>query len=134
MPIPVKLENGDSAEYWQGAAAGKLLFQRCRSCQHIQFPPRHHCERCWQADPEWIESSGKGTVESFTIVRRAPLPEFRDSVPYALAAIRVAEGPRMITNVVGDDALEIGIGDPVEVTFSPDHHGNVLPRFRLTEH
>lgn len=124
-----RISNGDSARYWEGARAGQLLLQRCRSCETIQFPPRHHCEACWEAAPEWVESSGRGRVESFTVVRRAPMPSFRDRVPYVVAALWLDEGVRMITNVVGDGALEVAIGDRVRVTFEADGNGDVLPQF-----
>lgn len=128
----MNLANGDSAEYWKGAEEGKLLFQKCQHCGTVQFPPRYHCAECWETDIEWIESSGKGAVESFTIVRRAPLPSFRDRVPYVVAAISVEEGPRMIAALQGDDALEVKIGDPVKVDFIKNEDGNSLPVFCRT--
>ena len=125
------LENGDSHEYWQGTREGQLRFQKCRACGSVQFPPRHHCASCWEADLDWITSTGRGTIESLTIVRRAPMAAFREKVPYVVAAILVEEGPRMITNIIGDGALEARIGAQVTVEFQPDDKGNVLPQFRL---
>jgi uncharacterized OB-fold protein len=107
------------------------VFQKCRRCGSIQFPPRHHCAACWDADLEAYDSSGRGTIESVTIVRRAPAAAFSTNVPYAVAAVIVEEGPRMITNLVGDGALGARIGDPVVVAFVPDAAGAVLPQFRL---
>jgi uncharacterized OB-fold protein len=132
MPATVSLGNGDSKEFWEGTRQGRLLFQKCCSCGTVQFPPRHHCASCWHEGHEWIESTGKGTVESFTIVRRAPIPAFRDKVPYVVVAILVEEGPRMITTLCGDDAYDVRIGEAVEVEFVEDGAGNVLPKFRRT--
>ena len=125
----MSIENGDSKAYWEGARQGKLLMQHCEACNHTQFPPRNMCSKCW-GPVEWRECSGKGTVESFTIVTRAPTAELRNKVPYAVAAILIEEGPRMITNIVGEDALSVQIDDPVAVTFEPDMHGRVLPQFK----
>jgi uncharacterized OB-fold protein len=125
------LANGDSKEYWNGARERRLLFQKCRRCSVVQFPPRDHCASCWEADLEWTESSGSAIVESFTVVRRAPIPAFREKVPYVVAAVLVEEGPRMITNIVGKDALDVQIGDAVKVEFVDDAAGNALPQFRL---
>ncbi|MCA0043367.1 Zn-ribbon domain-containing OB-fold protein [Celeribacter litoreus] len=124
------LANGDSAPYFEGAEQGKLLFQKCTSCGEVQFPPRHHCAKCWEADLEWTESEGKGEVETFTIVRRAPLAAFRDKVPYVVASVIVSEGVRMIASLTGEDALDVAIGDAVTVDFAPDADGNTLPVFR----
>ena len=122
--------NGDSTQFWEGAREGRLLFQKCRSCGVVQFPPRHHCASCWDEELEWIESTGRGIVESVTVVHRAPIAAFRDKVPYAIAAITVEEGPRMITNLLGERALTVAIGDAVEVEFAPNDEGIVLPQFR----
>ncbi|MHA6688075.1 Zn-ribbon domain-containing OB-fold protein [Mesorhizobium sp. A556] len=128
--VSLNLQNADGKEYWEGAANGKLRFQKCRQCEAIQFPPRHHCATCWEAELEWIDCRGEGTVESFTVVRRAPISSFRDKVPYVAAAIRTREGPRMITNLMGEDALDVNIGDPVKVEFVANEAGDVLPQFR----
>lgn len=126
------LSNGDSTEFWDGVRQGRLLFQKCGACGSVQFPPRHHCASCWETDLEWVESSGRGKVESFTIVRRAPVSEFREKVPYVVAAVLVEEGPRMITNLTGDDAMDVKIGDQVQVRFEDGASGHPLPMFRRT--
>jgi uncharacterized protein len=126
------LANGDSQEYFAAAKEGRLTFQKCNRCDAVQFPPRHHCTTCWEADLAWIDSTGKGKVETFTIVRRAPLPAYADKVPYFIAAINVAEGPRMITTLVGEDALDVQIGDTVAVTFEQGKDGDTLPVFQRT--
>lgn len=130
MSQPTYPANADSVPYWEGARQHKLMFQRCTACGVTQFPPRHHCGSCWEGELEWIESSGRGKVESFTIVRRAPVPAYRDKVPYVIAAVVVEEGVRMITNVPGDDALDLKIGDIVTVDFAENADGLVLPAFR----
>ena len=126
----MSLANGDSAGYFAAAAEGRLVFQKCRHCGNVQFPPRHQCTECWEADLDWADSTGKAVVESFTIVRRAPLPAYRDEVPYVVASVIVEEGPRMITNIIGDDALDVQIGDKVSVAFKPGAEGDTLPVFR----
>lgn len=130
MSTAGELANGDSLAYWEGAAQRRLMFQKCRSCGALQFPPRHHCATCWNSDPDWIQSSGKGMVESYTIVHRSPVPQFRDRVPYAIVAVRVEEGPRMITTLLGEGALDVRIGDPVTVDFAANASGTMLPVFR----
>ena len=133
MPV-MNIENGDSKPYWEGARQGRLLLQHCKNCGHVQFPPRHLCAKCWNYGLAWVESSGRGTIESFTIVHRAPTPEFRDKVPYVVAAILLKEGPRMVTNLVGPDALQVAIKDDVEVRFFPDASGRVLPQLQRVGH
>lgn len=115
--LPVPIVNADSAPYWEGARCNKLLLQRCIDCQTFRFFPRYLCTQCGSDQVEWIEASGGGTVHSFTIVHRAAFPEFQAQTPYVVALIDLAEGPRMMTNIIGDDALGIEIGEAVKVVF-----------------
>ena len=121
--------NADSAPYWEAARQGRLVFRKCLSCGCVQFPPRQLCPKCWSDRTEWITSSGKGRVHSFTIVHRAPTPAFAGKVPYVVAMIELEDAPRMIANIVGDDALEVRMGDQVTVLFEP-RDGGALPQFR----
>lgn len=127
--LPVPTIDADGARYWEGARAGKLLLQRCGGCGVVRFYPRHLCPACWSPDHAWIEASGRGRVHSFTIIHRPPSPEFADRVPYVVALIDLDEGPRMMTNVIGDAALSVAIDDPVAVTFEERAGGFMLPQF-----
>jgi len=75
--------------------------------------------------------SGRGTLHTFTVVHRGqrdfPLP-----APYVIAIVELAEGPRLMTNLVGvaPDPGVIRIGMPVEVTFDDVSPDVALPRFR----
>ena len=126
--LPSPVSNADSAPYWEAAAKGKLVIRKCRACGNLHFMPRTLCPTCWSHDLEWVEASGKGKVHSFTIIRRAPLPAFASQVPYVVALIDLAEGPRMMANIVGDGAIGTKIGDDVEVTFERRGEGAV-PQF-----
>lgn len=128
LPLPVA--NADSANYWQSAKEGKLVLRRCKSCDEVHFMPRYLCPVCWSTDLEWIEAAGKGTVHSFTIIRRASSPAFAGLTPYVVALIDLAEGPRMMSNIVGEGALEVTIGANVSLEFE-DREGFKLPQFSL---
>lgn len=128
---PSEFANGDSQRYWQAAREGRLEFQQCQSCQHIQFPPRFQCEKCWENSLAPYTCAGTGSIESVTTVERAPLPQFRDKAPYVVVSVITTEGPRMITNLIGENALNAAIGDAVEVAFEEDHNGNMLPQWTL---
>lgn len=127
-----RIANGDSQSYWNAAREGRLELQACPDCGHVQFPPRVQCASCWSDRIAPVDASGKGTIEGLTVVRRAPLKEFRDKAPYVIVAVKTAEGPRLVTNLVGEGALDAKIGDAVEVCFEENGDGEVLPQFRLT--
>jgi uncharacterized OB-fold protein len=127
-PLPVS--NADGEPYWTAADDGRLAIQRCRSCGHTYFLPRCLCPSCWSSDKEWVTAAGRGRIYSFSIIHRAPLPSFKHDVPYVVALIELEEGPRMMSNIVGEGALEAKIGDPVTVCFE-DRGGRKLPQFQL---
>jgi uncharacterized protein len=91
--------------------------------------PRYLCPVCWSDQLEWVGAKGTGSVHSFTVIRRAPAPVFASRLPYVVALIDLDEGPRMIANVIGEDALTVRIGDRVKVTFEDRGGGAMLPQF-----
>ena len=128
LPLPVA--NADSLPYWNAARERRLLIRKCNACGTLHFMPRHLCPACWSDQLEWVEAKGTGSVHSFTIIRRAPMAAFAPRAPYVLALIDLDEGPRMMANVLGEDALSVRIGDRVKVTFEDRGEGAMIPQFQ----
>ncbi len=127
--LPDPRPNADSIAYWESAKQGGLVLRACAECGHKHFPPRRLCPVCWSESLRWTDATGLGTVHTFTIMRRAPVPEFAAQVPYVVALIDLAEGPRMMANIVGDDAHAVRIGERVSVCF--EQRGDwAVPQFR----
>ncbi|WBU53918.1 Zn-ribbon domain-containing OB-fold protein [Paracoccus sp. SCSIO 75233] len=131
--LPKPVLNGDSEIYWTGAVEGKLLLRQCKDCGKLHFMPRHICPNCWSEDLEWIPASGRGKIHSFTVIRRASDPAFVSLCPYVVALIDLEEGPRMMANILGENALDAAIGTDVEVMFEDRGDGAVVPQFQLAE-
>lgn len=127
--LPAPVANADSQPYWAAARERRLVIRKCKACGELHFMPRHLCPVCWSDQLEWVDAKGSGSVHSFTIVRRASDPAFAALVPYAVALVDLDEGPRMMANVVGSDALAVKIGDRVQVTFEDRGNGAMLPQF-----
>jgi uncharacterized OB-fold protein len=119
-------------EYWDAASRRELLIKRCGSCERPHFYPRPFCPHCWSTDVHWERASGDGTVYSYSVVRRNDLPAFASRVPYVPAIVELAEGPRVMTNVVGTDPSELRIGMAVTVDFAPagEEGESLIPVFR----
>jgi uncharacterized OB-fold protein len=128
--LPQPVANADSLPYWNAAREQRLLIRKCVDCGEMHFMPRHLCPACWSDHLEWLDAKGTGSVHSFTIIRRAPVATFASNAPYVVALIDLDEGPRMITNLLGQDALSVKIGDRVEVTFEDRGEGAMLPQFK----
>lgn len=129
LSLPRPVANADSQAYWDAARDRKLLIRRCKACGELHFMPRHLCPSCWSNDLEWIGAKGTGQVHSFTLIRRASAPAFASRVPYVVALIDLDEGPRMMANVLGGDALQVAIGDRVTLTFEDRGDGALIPQF-----
>lgn len=116
--------------YWEAARRGELVVQRCGACEARTFPPRARCPRCGADALAWAPVSGRGTVYSFTVARRAPHPVFAGQLPLVVAIVELAEGPRLVTNIVGCDPADVTVGMAVEVAFEPiDDSDMALPVF-----
>jgi len=123
LPIPTEL----SQPHWDGAREGRLMVQHCPSCAAYVWIPRRACPHCLAEPLDWVQSSGKGEVYSFTIIHRPPHPAFEP--PYVAAIVQLAEGWHMLTNIVGCDPAEVAVGQAVEVQFLEE--GEItLPVFR----
>jgi uncharacterized OB-fold protein len=118
----------ESRPFWDGLAAGQLRLQRCGDCDAVVWYPRGLCPHCGSVALAWFTASGLGTVYSFTVVRRGPEP-FSAAAPYVVAYVELAEGPRVLTNIVGGDPELTRIGQPVRAFFDPGPDGRVLLRF-----
>jgi len=93
--------------YWEAAANQQLLVQLCDDCRQHQFPPRAHCAACGSANLSWQAVSGKGTVYTYTVAHRPPHPVLVDQCPLIIAVVELAEGPRMMSNVVDCDPRDL---------------------------
>ncbi|MBI3964616.1 MAG: Zn-ribbon domain-containing OB-fold protein [Chloroflexi bacterium] len=128
--LPVPLPDYDSQPFWDGCREGKLLVQRCPACDHHRYPPRPMCPQCRALGGEWIEASGRGVVYSWIVAHHPVHPAVVDQVPYNVAIVELAEGPRMVSNVVDAAPEELRAGLPVEVIFEPLNDTITLPKFR----
>jgi uncharacterized protein len=127
LPAPAPVVNPETKPFWDATAEGRLLLPHCRNCDTYIWYPRLFCPACSSTDVEWVQASGRGTVYTFCIVRRGQGP-YAKSAPYILGYVELAEGPRVMTNIVDCDVATVKIGDPVEVVFHDTGEGTALPR------
>ena len=129
-PKPLPAPVGLNAELYEQWFAGRLVFQRCRSCGCWRHPPRYRCGRCGSPEWEWAPSSGRGELYTWTVVHQAMDPAFAADVPYAVVVVEMDEGVRMVAGVVDVGLDELALGLPLEVQFVPRGGEVVMPSFR----
>ncbi len=125
--------NREARPHWVAAREGRLVMPFCQPCQAWNWPPAGACPHC--ATPlTWRDCAGAGHVVSFSIVRRAVQPEWKDHAPYVVAIIELAEGVRLLSNVVDCAAEAVTMGAAVTVAFHETTDPELgLPVFRLTK-
>jgi uncharacterized OB-fold protein len=122
--------------YWEGTRAGELRFPRCDQCGDFQWYPEPMCGRCYSQSFTWVRVAPRGTVFSYTILRRSFVPELEPATPLPIVLIDIDEAPgvRLVTNVRGDGAVDgaLRIGARVRIEFE-DVGDAVLPIAVLEE-
>ena len=127
---PLPIPDQESREFWAALKARQLTLQRCRDCRHFRFYPRAVCPHCLSGEFEWVPASGKGTLYSFTVCYRPAGEAFAGDVPYIVALIELAEGVRVMSNLVQCPPERARVGMPVEVVFEDASEEITLYKFR----
>jgi uncharacterized OB-fold protein len=107
--------------FWDGAARGELVVPRCDACARWVWYPDGACRFCGATSYVWSRVSGRGTLFSWSVVRRAFIPQLADRVPYVTGLVTLEEDPavRMVTFVVDAAAEALRAGMPMHVVFRP---------------
>jgi uncharacterized OB-fold protein len=129
LPAPAPVINSTTAEFWKATTEGRFLLQRCNACDIVLWFPRRNCPKCWTEDVSTFDAQQTGTIYSFTVVRKGK-GAFQDAGPFVIAYVELADGPRIMTNIVDCDIDALHIGMPVEMVFHDTGEGSALYRFR----
>ncbi len=91
-----------------------LVGEECPHCKAKIFPPRDVCPECGLEAKTVYHFSGKGEVYSYTSLTDAPTG-FQSSAPYAIALVKLEEGPIVTAQLtdIGNEPVKIGM--PVEM-------------------
>jgi hypothetical protein len=118
--------------FWRAAAEHRLVAPRCADCGTFRMPPSAFCHACQSQRIDWLPLAGRGTVYSYTIVRRALIPLLEGSIPHVIAVIELAGAPgaRLVSNVIDVAPERVAVGMAVEVAWDDVREGVAIPRFR----
>jgi len=132
---PLPLPDDASAPFWQAASEGRLAIQRCNACRRWNHAPSMLCPSCGSGDLGFEDVSGKGSLFSWTVIKEAPAPGFRDRVPLIVGIVELAEQPHLLlaANILGVDEAGLRLGMPLAVEFEAVSDECTLPQFRAVE-
>ena len=112
----------ETAPFWNAARHGRFVVPVCAACGRAHWYPRAVCPFCDSEKMEWRPASGRGSIYTFSVMRRV-------KEPYAIAHVTLAEGPTMLTNIVDCDFDKLSIGQAVAVVFKESENGQPVPMF-----
>jgi uncharacterized OB-fold protein len=101
---------------------------KCSGCGEMYFPPRRVCAECNGQEFETIVLPEDGKVLTYTVIRVAP-DGYGDQAPYAMAVVELANGTKIMSQVVDCVPEDVAIDMPVRIEFrkvNQDGEGGVL--------
>jgi uncharacterized OB-fold protein len=132
MSLPDIIETPVTTPYWQALREGRLDYQHCEACGHNWLPARENCPKCLSPETAWRPASGAARLVSWVVYHKAYAPHLADQLPYNVATVELAEGPRLLSNITDcPDGRGLAAGAALTLVIS-DAHGRAIPCFRLS--
>jgi len=94
----------------------RLEAARCDGCRELSFPPRTVCPKCRGTKHSTVVLRPEGKVLTWTVIHVGP-SSHKHEVPYALAVVELADGPRITCQVVDVDPAMVKGGMNVRLEF-----------------
>jgi hypothetical protein len=89
--------------YYDFLKEKKLMGNSCGDCKALMVPPRLVCIQCRGKRLDWVQFSGKGSLETFTVIH-VPPTFLKEKAPYAVGIVKLEEGPMVTARLLGVDA------------------------------
>lgn len=130
-PRPLPVITVENEPFFTAAKHGTLLLQRCARCGRSMYYPRVACPYCFAVGGlDWTEASGRGEVIAYCFVHRPQHPVFLRDVPIPFVAVRLREGPVMLSVIRTGDRAGVKVGLKVSVEFDQIADEIFLPVWR----
>jgi uncharacterized OB-fold protein len=138
MTLAPVVRDERSAEFFDAAAEGTLLYQKCANCGYAQLPigagtVGTRCRNCGRTEAHWTPASGAATLISWT---SSPLRTAEGTVPGpVIGLLELAEGPWLeaqLHGLSGDATMgnpQLAEGAPFAVAFERPEGSEAIPVF-----
>ena len=122
-----------NTRFFQGLTEGKIFGTRCPCCGRVLVPARKFCARCFVDTDEWVEVSGTGTLQTFTLVNYAYMGQ-PATPPYICALIKLDGADTALAHYIGgvnpgnlEEVLQkIKIGMRVKACWNEERQGTIF--------
>ncbi|MEF2557380.1 OB-fold domain-containing protein [Aurantimonas sp. C2-5-R2] len=129
--IPTPIGGLYHDEMWASIKCERFELQQCTECSAFRYPPGPACPHCLSLKFICSPVSGKAEILSWVIFHKSYLESY--PAPYNVIAVRLKEGPTMVSNLVGPLPSGSWIGRAVDLVYDKVADGTILPRFRLSD-
>jgi uncharacterized OB-fold protein len=129
-PLPVGDEH--SRPFWDAARRHELRLPQCMQCGACRAQFEKWCHACGHDKFRWMLLSGRGKIWSHCEFHKAYFASFVKDLPYNVALVELAEGPRLVSNIVDIAYDDLHIGMEVEAVYDSVSPEVTLIRFRPT--
>jgi uncharacterized OB-fold protein len=120
----------DTAFFWEGLKAHKLLIQRCKQCGRLRHPPGPSCPYCYSLEWDTVEASGEATLATYTVLHKPLIPPFVK--PQQVGVVTLKEGTNLVAELLMPrEAIQIGMA--LKLDFIDADPDLTLPAFRPAE-
>src|SRR6478735_7131409 len=122
--VPVSLDylyaaSPEESAFYRGLNEGRILGQRCPTCQKVYVPPRSACPADGTPTAEEIEVSQTGTITTFCIVN-VPFLGQKITPPYVSAYVLLDGADIAVLHLIlGVPAAEVRMGMRVKAVWKP---------------
>ena len=131
-PLPIFPEH-DTEPFWRATKEHRLTYQVCQVCSEVVFFPRRHCTRCGSDRLEVRDSAGRGTIYTFTVIRKSGNRFFSSrGRPQIPAWIDLDEGFRLLSEIDSTTPDALRCGQRVELRWE-DCDEVAIPTFIVTD-
>jgi uncharacterized protein len=120
--------DADTESWWEAVADHTLHVNACASCHRNSLPIRPFCPHCWSEDVSPNAASGRASLYTWTVVHQNAAPF--GTVPYVVAMVDLAEGPRLMTAIEHCPIESLEPGLELTLDFRHDDDGFAVPIFR----
>ncbi len=128
IKVPYSWQAGETASYFLTQLRDEMTIwgKQCNKCGKVLVPPRKSCPFCFIDTAEWIQLSGEGIVETFTVVKRDTSIQ-PVKAPFAYAVIRLNGSDTGLVHILGEvEPDDIREGMRVKAVFAEKRTGSLL--------
>jgi uncharacterized protein len=120
-----------SAPFFDGAADGRLMIQRCR-CGTYLGPERRSCPACADPSLEWVKASGSARLVSWIVTHARSEDPARGAATRVIGLVELEEGPWMYAALLDTDPESLREDVALRVDFPQPVGGETIPAFRTS--